>query len=137
MDTSKLRVLATDGVVLTPSGVVLLERNHPPFEGHWVLPGGLVERDETAAKACVREVHEEVGLSVTAEAFVGLYDDPDRDDRGNVSAAYLCRPTDDAVPEPREEARRVDTFDPSSLPPLGFDHAAIVADALALADAHD
>ncbi|MFB6171393.1 MAG: NUDIX domain-containing protein [Haloarculaceae archaeon] len=125
-----MRALATDGVVLTGDGVVLLERDHPPHEGEWVLPGGLVEADETAAEACAREVREEIGLSVRPVQFVGLYDDPDRDERGNVSAAYLCVPVDGATPEPREEARRVDTFRLAEHPPLGFDHDRILADAL-------
>jgi len=126
------RPLSTDGVVVVDGRVVLLERSHPPFEGHWVLPGGYVERDETASEACVREVREEVGLDVEVVAFVGLYDDPDRDERGNVSAAYRCRPVDDAEPTAREEARRVDLFDPDALPDLGFDHDRIVADAFEL-----
>ena len=132
MDPEELRALATDGVVFVDGEVVLLERAHPPFEGRWVLPGGMVERGETAEAACVREVREEVGLDVTVEGFVGLYDDPDRDERGNVSAAYCCLPVGGGDPEPREEARRVDTFDPRELPEMGFDHARIVADAAAL-----
>ena len=130
MDPEQLRALATDGVVFVEGEVLLLERTHPPFEGYWVLPGGMVERGETAAEACVREVREEVGLEVAVEGFVGLYDDPARDERGNVSAAYRCRPVGDADPEPLEEARRVATFAPDDLPELGFDHARIVADAV-------
>lgn len=130
MDPEQLRALATDGVVFVDGQVVLLERTHPPFEGRWVLPGGMVERGETAAEACVREVREEVGLEVTVEGFVGLYDDPDRDERGNVSAAYRCRPVGDADPAPREEARRVATFAPGDRPEMGFDHARIVDDAV-------
>jgi 8-oxo-dGTP diphosphatase len=126
----KVRALTTDAVIILDGEVLLLERDHPPFEGYWVLPGGLVEQDETTREACVRETKEEVGLDVTIEDFVGLYDDPARDERGNVSAAYLCSPIDDATPEPREEAREVRTFDPANLPETGFDHVQIIADAL-------
>jgi 8-oxo-dGTP diphosphatase len=123
------RPLATDGVVLVDGEVLVMERTHDPYEGHWVLPGGFVEREEHAREACVREVREEVGLAVSVEEFVGLYDDPGRDERGTVSAAYRCRPVaDDPQPEPREEARRVRTVDPGDLPAMGFDHAAIVSD---------
>lgn len=100
----EVRALTTDAVIELNGEVLLLERNHPPFEGSWVLPGGLVEQDETAREACVRETKEEVGLDVTVEEFVGLYDDPDRDERGNVSAAYRCTPLGDQTPKPREEA---------------------------------
>ena len=130
MDPERLRTLATDGVVLVDEQVLLVERDRQPHAGDWVLPGGLVERGETAREACEREVAEEVGLDVTAEAFVGLYDEPDRDPRGNVSAAYRCVPVDDADPEPLEEARTVESFDPDDLPSMGFDHERIVLDAI-------
>lgn len=126
----EVRALAADAVVLVDGEVVLLERDHPPFEGHWVLPGGLVERGETAREACVRETAEEVGLDVEVESFAGLYDDPNRDERGNVSAAYRCTPAGEGTPAPKEEARQVDTFDPDALPEMGFDHRQIVADAV-------
>lgn len=132
MNPDNLRALATDGVVLLDDQVALIERNHPPHEGHWVLPGGMVERDETAREACVREVEEEIGMAVVTGAFVGLYDDPDRDERGNVSAAYLCRPVDEnAEPEPREEPTQVEMFGFDELPEMGFDHGEIVRDAAA------
>jgi len=129
----EVRPLATDAIILLGGEVLLLERTHEPHEGSWVLPGGFVERDERAREACVRETREEVGLTVEPFEFVGLYDAPDRDERGNVSAAYLCRPTEpDQQPEPRDEARRVDTFDPENLPSMGFDHETMVRDALTL-----
>lgn len=125
------RPLATDAVVLLDGDVVVLERNHPPAEGSWVLPGGFVEPDETAIEACIRETREEVGLSVVPVRFAGLFDDPERDERGTVSAAYLCRRSDAGeTPAPQEEARQVRTVDPASLPPMGFDHTAIVEAAL-------
>jgi 8-oxo-dGTP diphosphatase len=124
-----VRALATDAVIAIGGKVLLLERARSPFEGAWVLPGGLVERDETAREACVREVREEVGLAVEVVDFVGLYDDPGRDERGNVSAAYRCHPVDGSRPEAGEEAARVALFDPTALPGTGFDHARIVADA--------
>ncbi len=125
-----VRALTSDAVIELNGEVLLLERAQSPFEGHWVLPGGLVEPDETAREACVRETKEEVGLDVTVENFVGLYDDPERDERGNVSAAYRCTPVGDEPPTPREEAYQVDTFDPTDLPDMGFDHKQIITDAL-------
>ena len=110
-----------------------MERDHEPHAGDWVLPGGVVERCETARAACEREVEEAVGLDVTAERFVGLYDEPGRDPRGNVSAAYRCVPVVDAdrepEPEPLEEARGgAVRFRRAALD--GFDHETIVTDAL-------
>lgn len=130
VNPEQLRTLATDGVVLVDGQVLLIERDHDPYAGEWVLPGGLVERGETARTACEREIAEEVGVDVRAEQFVGLYDEPDRDPRGNVSAAFRCAPVDDADPQPLEEARTVEFFDPDDLPSMGFDHEQIVADTL-------
>jgi len=127
------RALATDAVVLLDGQLVLMERAHDPYEGSWVLPGGLVEPDERAREACVRETREEVGLAVEPTSFVGLYDDPDRDERGNVSAAYFCWPAEpNQTPQAREEARQVEAFDPDELPELGFDHGKTVRDAMTL-----
>jgi 8-oxo-dGTP diphosphatase len=126
------RYLAADGVVRRGDGdVLLLRRDHPPHEGAWVLPGGYVEIDETARAACEREVEEETGLAVDATGFVGLYDAPDRDPRGTVSAAYRCVPrsAEATAVEPGDEARELRWWDPAEPPTLGFDHAAILADA--------
>lgn len=128
MSDGDVRALAADGVVVADGEVVLLERNHPPHEGAWVLPGGMVEPGERAATACEREVREEVGIDVEVRAFVSLFDEPGRDPRRNVSAAYLCEPVDaDASPVACEEARAVRTAPPADLPEMGFDHADIVA----------
>ncbi|MFP4633095.1 MAG: NUDIX domain-containing protein [Halobacteriales archaeon] len=123
-----VRALTADAVIDVDGEVVLLERDHPPFEGSWVLPGGFVETDETAREACVREAREEVGVDVSVEGFVGLYDDPGRDERGNVSAAYRCSVVDGRLAA-GEEARRVAVYPPDDLPETGFDHAEIVSDA--------
>lgn len=126
----EVRALTTDAVIEFDGEVLLLKRNHPPFEASWVLPGGFVEQDETARDACIRETGEEVGVDVSVEEFIGLYDDPDRDKQGNVSAAYRCSIRNNQTPTPREEATQVEMFDPNNLPNMGFDHRQIVADAL-------
>lgn len=129
---SRYRHLSADAVILIDGGIVLIERDRSPSKGCWVLPGGMVEDGETAREAAEREAREETGLDVEALEFVGLFDNPDRDERGNVSAAYLCRPLDpEPEPQPVEEATAAGLFDPRDLPePVGFDHTDIVAEAL-------
>ena len=43
--------------------------------GQWALPGGGRDAGETAAEGALRELAEEVGLSLGAEAVLGLLDD--------------------------------------------------------------
>ncbi len=106
-----------------------MERDVEPHRGCWVLPGGMVEQGETAREACVREVEEEVNVEVEVLEFLGLYDSPDRDERGNVSAAYLCSKTA-GEPRAREEASEVEWFPLEDPPDMGFDHRDILSDAI-------
>jgi 8-oxo-dGTP pyrophosphatase MutT (NUDIX family) len=41
----------------------------------WALPGGRCDEGETPAAAALREMHEEVGLALGADAVLGLLDD--------------------------------------------------------------
>jgi 8-oxo-dGTP pyrophosphatase MutT (NUDIX family) len=47
-------------------------RNH---SGQWALPGGRVDPPETAHQAALRELAEEVGLTLDEEAVLGVLDD--------------------------------------------------------------
>jgi 8-oxo-dGTP diphosphatase len=38
---------------------------HPTYRPEWLVPGGSVERNESPRYACIREVYEELGLSVS------------------------------------------------------------------------
>ena len=43
--------------------------------GQWALPGGRIDAGETPEQAALRELHEEVGLALGAEAVLGRLDD--------------------------------------------------------------
>jgi ADP-ribose pyrophosphatase YjhB (NUDIX family) len=114
--------------------VLLIQRGRPPFEGTWAIPGGFLEPHERIATCAVRELAEETGIRVQESdlILVGIYDDPARDPRGRViTVAYAV-----VVPAPLEvrggdDAARAAWFPVESLPPLAFDHEAIVRDSLA------
>jgi len=71
--------------------LLLLQRNHEPWKGSWMLPAGYVEADEDPQDAAHREVLEETGLIVESSKFSHVYyfsDDP----RGNgVAFVYKAK----------------------------------------------
>ena len=121
--------LTVDGVVITPTGVVLIKRKNPPFKGMWALPGGFVEVGETTENACKREILEETGLEVEIVRLLGVYSDPERDPRGHsVSVVYVVTPVGGEL-RADTDASDVRVFpDPSGVE-LGFDHHEILRDA--------
>lgn len=59
--------------------ILLIQRNIEPNRGGWTIPGGYVERDETAEQAVIREVEEETGLQTKLVGLAGYRNriDPD------------------------------------------------------------
>ncbi|MCP5419178.1 MAG: NUDIX hydrolase [Gammaproteobacteria bacterium] len=49
--------------------ILLTRRNVQPFQGRWCLPGGHIDRYETAWDAVIREVREETGLAFDPQFF--------------------------------------------------------------------
>ena len=97
-------------------------------EGRWRLPGGFLHEGETLRDAALRTLHGKAGVAGLNPRQLRVFDAPGRDDRGWVlSVAHV-----DAVPAARipstEHARVVAVRD---LPALPYDHAEIVAAAVA------
>lgn len=65
---SKRFIDVAAGLLLTPDDHVLLAQRpgDKPWAGWWELPGGKLEPGETAAQALSRELHEEIGITVTS-----------------------------------------------------------------------
>ncbi len=56
------------GVLVQPDGRYLLAQRPAgkPYEGYWEFPGGKLEPGETVEAALARELHEELGIVMTA-----------------------------------------------------------------------
>ncbi len=120
------REVAVDAVIVEAGKVLLILRDHEPFRGFWVLPGGHVEENETVEQAVVREIKEEVGLDVEIVGLIGIFSDPSRDPRGLVSVAFLTRPTGGQLRLNRE-SKDAKWFPIDALPEnIGFDHELIL-----------
>jgi 8-oxo-dGTP pyrophosphatase MutT (NUDIX family) len=73
---------AAVSIVLAPSGdhggtTLLLTRRTPRLNAHsgqYALPGGKVDRSETALDAARRELHEELGIAAGPDQVLGMLD---------------------------------------------------------------
>jgi 8-oxo-dGTP diphosphatase len=131
-------MLTADVVVVAGAAdalqVLLIQRGNPPFAGSWALPGGFVDEGERVADAAPRELAEETGLLLNTLKLLGVYDTPGRDPRGwTVSVVYCARVRSEIAVVGADDARDARWFAADSLPELAFDHALIIADALAQA----
>jgi ADP-ribose pyrophosphatase YjhB (NUDIX family) len=64
----------TNGVVRNQAGEILLQRRAD--NGLWGLPGGVQDVCESARNGAIREVFEEMGLTVSVTMLTGVYSDP-------------------------------------------------------------
>ena len=113
----------------TKPRVLLIRRKHPPFEGHWALPGGFIDMDESLEESARRELLEETGVRTGKLVQLATFGDPGRDPRGRtISVAYLARVDPKQIkPRAADDAAEVGWFPLHRPPPLAFDHRAILA----------
>lgn len=63
--------VAIGAVVVRDDALLMVRRGHGPAAGAWSVPGGRIERGETAAEAVVRELLEETGLVGVCGPLIG------------------------------------------------------------------
>ena len=122
--------LAVDAVIVKNEKILLIKRKLEPHRGRYALPGGFVEYGETVEAALRREVLEETGLVVKIRSLVGVYSDPHRDPRGHVVSVAFAADIIGGTLTGGSDASEAVLLDIAELPPLAFDHAQIIRDAL-------
>jgi 8-oxo-dGTP diphosphatase len=123
-----LRHVTVDALALQDEKLLLVKRaeNLTLEAGKYALPGGFLDRDETAAEGVLRELLEETGYQGRAASLFRVNSDPHRrgEDRQNVSFVYLVK-VGDQTAKPDWEVQSVSWFDLNELPPpekIAFDH---------------
>lgn len=125
--------VATDSVVFGFDGkklhVLLIERGLDPYKGHWALPGGFMNMNETVEECANRELEEETNIkNIYLEQF-HVFSAVNRDPRERtLSVAFLAlvRKSDYKVIA-GDDAAKAEWFDIEDLPALAFDHTQIIA----------
>ncbi len=107
--------------------LLLIRRKNEPFKGHWAIPGGFVDMDETLEEAVVRELEEETNIRLEKMEQLHAFSAIDRDPRHRtVSVAFT------GIIEARQQAKGGDDaaeakwFSTNRLPELAFDHQEII-----------
>ena len=113
--------------------VLLIQRGLEPFKGRWALPGGFVRVDETLDTAARRELAEEAGLTNVFLEQLYSFGAVGRDPRERVVSVAYYALVKLAAHETRAATDAADArwFPMSKVPKLAFDHADILATALA------
>ena len=105
--------------------VLLWQRARAPFEGAWALPGGLLGERETLEESIRRQLAAKVDVRDVAHLEqLGTWSAPDRDPTRRVLATAFLG----LVPAGSDPRLPADTawHGVDELPPLAYDHAAIV-----------
>jgi len=120
-DPKNIRPAGACAIVFDDTGRVLLHRRSD--NGQWVIPGGAIEKDETAEAAAIREAKEETGYDVRALRLVGVYSNPadttvqypDGNVKVWVVVMFECRLIG-GKPELSDETLEVGWFPPDKFP---------------------
>lgn len=92
----ELPLVGVGAVIIEADRVLLVKRAHPPIQGQWSIPGGVLEVGEMVREAAIREAREETGLVVEPGELLGVFDRILRDAELRVQYHYvlidfLCR----------------------------------------------
>jgi len=107
--------------------ILLIQRNNPPFQGGWALPGGFVDMDETLEQAVARELEEETALTNIQLEQLHAFSTPGRDPRGHtISVVFWGILNHDQDAKAGDDASNVAWFGIHKLPDLAFDHKEVL-----------
>jgi len=109
--------------------ILLVNRKHEPYKGHWAIPGGFIEMDEELEDAVARELEEETGLRGIALEQMRTFGTVGRDPRGRqITVVFMgIAPEGQTQVRGGDDAAEARWFDIDSLPDnMAFDHDIVI-----------
>ena len=79
--------MASGALILNSEGKVLLV--NPTYRDKWLIPGGMVEQNESPLEACKRELLEELGLIYQGDNRLLVLDYVPRSDEGTEALHFI------------------------------------------------
>ncbi len=107
--------IGSNAIVEQDGAVLLVRLNYGPRDGHWALPGGLVENDETLEQAAMRETKEETGFDVALDGLLATWMRPGLP---ILVVTYRAHITGGRMQVAPDEASEAKFFTKAELPPL-------------------
>lgn len=111
---------AAAAIVLRGDEVLLIRRGIEPFRGHWALPAGYEEVDESPAVTAVRETFEETGAVIEVRGLYDVLYTSDDPRKRAILIAFVCEQVGGTL-QAGDDAQDVRYFPLDRLPPsIGF-----------------
>jgi len=129
---ASFRHVVLHAIVERDGQIILEKRTGKLLEtGKWALPGGFLDRDETAAKGVLRELREETGWQGEVISLFRINTNPNRpkEDRQNVALEFLIKPIK-LIGKPDHESSAIQWIPLDKLPPMeeiAFDHGKTIS----------
>ena len=134
IEMSQSIAITVDAVIFTKhkqqQHILLIKRKNEPYKGHWALPGGFLEQDETLQNGAIRELEEETGLGLKKLVRLGVFDEPDHDPRGRtISVAFTGQLSGLKKIKGADDAAKAEWVSVDTILELAFDHRKIIEEA--------
>ncbi len=91
--------IATKGLIFYNDRFLIVKRSKKCKDAPstWEVPGGTMEIGETVEECLLREIYEEVGLSVHIKRYLYSWKIPRNETHETVGLTFLCTSSNDAV----------------------------------------
>ncbi|MEB3245185.1 MAG: NUDIX domain-containing protein [Vampirovibrionales bacterium] len=108
--------------------VLLMQRNHPPYEAMWAVPGGFIHKGETLEHAAARYLKDETGVANIYLEQLSTFGAPERDPRARViTVSYFALIRSHELDTSASLKSKTVAWHPlPQLPDLAFDHKTII-----------